>query len=167
MRLRKGGIIKSSRQRLSTGSYAKLQRGLTLIELLIVIVVIAILAGIAYPSYTNIVIRNNRAVAKAALVDIAARQESFYSQTKTYANGLNDLGYPSAVVLLRKDGGFTTETSKAAYRLGIRGTSSNRAFIAEAIPVSGLLTRGDKECGTLSINAQGVKDSQYGGDKCF
>lgn len=132
------------------------------------VVVIGILAAITYPSYTNVVVRNNRAAAKALMADITARQESFYAQTKTYASNLRDLGFPSANVLLRNDGGFTDQQGKAAYRVGIQaGSASNRSYVIEAVPQSSLLKNGDKQCGTLTINAQGVKESEFDGERCF
>ncbi|WP_422766292.1 type IV pilin protein, partial [Pseudomonas aeruginosa] len=45
----------------------KSNRGFTLIELMIVVVIIAILAGIAYPSYDEYVKRGNRTEGQALL----------------------------------------------------------------------------------------------------
>ena len=60
--------------------------GVTLIELLIVIVVIGILAAIAVPSYRNYVLRAQRTDAMSALLRVAAAQEKFYLQNNTYAD---------------------------------------------------------------------------------
>lgn len=151
----------------------RLQRGFSLLELMIVVAVVGILATIAYPSYTNVVVRNNRAVAKAALVDIVARQESYYAQTKTYASNLVDLGFPTASIYLRNDGGLIPNTggsapAKAAYELEVvAGSASNRGFAVRAIPKSGLLTSADTECGALTIDSRGNKSSQFDGERCF
>ena len=48
--------------------------GFTLIELMITVAVIAVLASIAYPSYTAQVRKSKRAAAKAELVEYAQRQ---------------------------------------------------------------------------------------------
>ena len=53
------------------------QPGFTLIELMIVVAIIAILAGIAYPSYMDQVRKGNRAKAQAFLMDVAQRQQSY------------------------------------------------------------------------------------------
>jgi type IV pilus assembly protein PilE len=59
--------------------------GFTLIELMIVVAVIGILAAIAYPSYTEYVLRGRRAEARTALIELMQQQERFYTQNGTYA----------------------------------------------------------------------------------
>lgn len=65
----------------------KTQRGLTLIELMIVVVVVGILAGIGIPSYRNYVIRGKLAEATAALANGKVRMEQFFQDNRTYAGG--------------------------------------------------------------------------------
>ena len=55
------------------------QRGITLIELMIVIAILGILVSIAYPSYTQYVQRSNRSEGMNELVRIANMQEQFFS----------------------------------------------------------------------------------------
>src|SRR5258706_8998536 len=59
----------------------KKNRGFTLIEILIVMVVIGILAAIAIPSYNNQLIRATRSSAQAVMADIA-NKELFYLQSQ-------------------------------------------------------------------------------------
>jgi type IV pilus assembly protein PilE len=60
------------------------ERGFTLIELMIVVAVVAILAGIAYNVYTDQIRKSRRAEAKQLLADYANRQEKYRSNNATY-----------------------------------------------------------------------------------
>lgn len=76
-------------------------RGLTLIELMIVIVIVGILAAIAVPVYTNYMQRARRADAKTALEQLRASQEMFRAERGSYSTDLTQLvntwGVPNAV----------------------------------------------------------------------
>jgi type IV pilus assembly protein PilE len=63
----------------------KKSRGFTLIELMIAVAVIGILVAIAYPSYTNSLVKGNRANAKSFLLEVAQKQQQFLLDNRAYA----------------------------------------------------------------------------------
>ena len=65
-------------------------QGVTLIELMVVVLVVGILASIAVPSYRAYLLRSHRVEATAALLNLAAAQEKFYLQNNTYTTKLED-----------------------------------------------------------------------------
>jgi type IV pilus assembly protein PilE len=78
------------------------KKGLTLIELLIVMVIVAILAAIAVPMYTGYMTRARRADAKTALEQLRAAEEMRRAEYGSYLNNLAALqsswGAPAATV---------------------------------------------------------------------
>jgi type IV pilus assembly protein PilE len=72
------------------------QRGFTLIELVIAMVIAAILAAIAIPSYSSYIMKSRRTEAKSALLNMASLEERFFSTNNTYTTVLANLGYPGA-----------------------------------------------------------------------
>lgn len=63
-----------------------LQKGFTLIELMITLAIVAILATIAYPAYTDYVIKSRRVDARSALITASQFLERNYSTQNTYLN---------------------------------------------------------------------------------
>ena len=69
----------------------KLQKGVTLIELMIVVAVVALLAAVAMPSYQNYVIKGNRAAAQAFMMDVTSREKQYLLDARSYTNSLTTL----------------------------------------------------------------------------
>jgi len=69
--------------------------GFTLIELMITVAVLALLVSIAYPAYQQQVMRGRRSSAKAAMMDIANREQQYLLATRGYADtaSLQATGY--------------------------------------------------------------------------
>ncbi len=61
------------------------QLGFTLIELMIVVMIVAILAAIAYPAYRDYLIRGQLSEARSALADMRVRMEQYFLDNRTYA----------------------------------------------------------------------------------
>lgn len=58
--------------------------GFSLIELMVVVVIVAVLATIEYPSYRESVRKTKRAEGRAALMESMQQQERYYSQNGSY-----------------------------------------------------------------------------------
>jgi type IV pilus assembly protein PilE len=67
--------------------------GFTLIELMVTLVVAAILISIAVPSYQTQVRKSRRTEARNAVMDLATREERYYSVNNAYTNVALELGY--------------------------------------------------------------------------
>jgi type IV pilus assembly protein PilE len=118
--------------------------GFTLIELMIAVVVIAILAAIAVPSYRSYLARGNRAAAQSYLMDIAQRQQQYLMDARTYATTQAALN-------------MTTPTNVTTY-YSIQdpftvGTAPN-SFSVTATPIG---AQASDSCGTLLIDNLGNK----------
>ena len=115
---------------------------------LLVIVIVAVLASIAVPSYRQYIVRTHRAEAKTALMQLAAAQEKFYLQSNTYAaNSALSTAPPAGL-------GIPGTTKNGWYTITIN-TATAATFSATATAV-GTQTQ-DSDCATFTIDALGVK----------
>jgi type IV pilus assembly protein PilE len=76
---------KSPTQQKRTKSMRGIQKGFTLIEIMIVVAIIGILAAIAIPQYQDYVLRANIQEATSTLSDYRTRMEQWYQDNRTYA----------------------------------------------------------------------------------
>ena len=120
-------------------------RGVTLIELMIVVVSMSILGVIAVPSYQAYVQRARRVDATATLMRVAANQERFYLQNNTYTTNLVDIG-------MSPDG----ITDKGHYLIDVP-VADAQTFMITAEPAPGSVMVADADCQTFSLTAQGVR----------
>jgi type IV pilus assembly protein PilE len=70
--------------------------GFTLVEMMIVVVIASILMAIAIPAYQRQVQESRRTEAKTALLDLASREQRYYSVQNTFSASFGDLGYAAA-----------------------------------------------------------------------
>lgn len=129
--------------------------GFTLIEIMIVVVVISILASIAYPAYMNSVTKSRRGVAKAALQDIASLQEQYYLNNKAYTADLTLLGL-AADYYLNSEGAVVGAADTARIYLMTVSNVTATGYTVTATPQSSQVAR-DTECGTMTLSQDGTR----------
>lgn len=66
----------------------KLQKGFTLVELMIVVVIIGILASVSIPAYSNYVLRGKIPDATSNLAIKRTAMEQYFQDNRTYLSGL-------------------------------------------------------------------------------
>ncbi|GAB1232841.1 type IV pilin protein [Ferrigenium sp. UT4] len=135
------------------------QRGFTLIELMIVVVIIGILAAIAVPSYGSYRIKSSRAAAQTELLQLASVQEKIYLNSNAYSPNLTTAYDGNAAGGLGKT---TGKTEDARYDISFNGTP-DQTFEIRAVPVAGSAQAGD---GCLLIKDNGIRQWHESNDAC-
>lgn len=134
----------------------KMQRGFTLVELMIVVAIIGILSAIAYPSYQEYVLKTGRADGKAKLAEVMSAQERFYSQNQRYTTDLNTgLNY----------GADPVPSSERRYNItaaACAGAVIGNCVQLTATPAGAQLS--DATCGNLTLNSRGTQGAGAGTD---
>lgn len=120
------------------------QRGFSLIEVMVVVIIVGLLASIAYPSYRNYVLKANRAEGAAHILRVLQAQERHFSHNMTYTTTLSNLGIVAA-----------SETGKYSIT-GMAACDSKT--IAQCVKVTAAAASTDPECNTMSMTSQGSKE---------
>lgn len=137
------------------------QKGFTLIELMIVVVIISILASIAVPAYQDSVKKSRRADAKAALSAAVLAQEKWFFQFSGYTNDVDDIGGDGSDNLLSPEGYYqvTLNMNSGTGSCVGGGSVKFNCYTLTATPVAGGPQADDTACTTLSITHLGFKSA--------
>jgi len=126
------------------------QTGVTLMELLTVVTIIGILAGIAYPAYQKSVTKTRRRAAEACVSEYAGFMERYYTANLRY---VDDMGNPPALPAL--DCASASSTGPY-YSYGYSGTPSASTYTLKATP-QGKQSTNDAQCGALTLTETGQR----------
>lgn len=100
---------------------ARCVHGFTLIEVMITVVIIAILASVALPAYTDYVTRGKLPEATTGLASMRIQLEQYYQDNRTYSNG-DQCG---AALPQEKDFTFACATDGQTYTITATGKSAS------------------------------------------
>ena len=144
--------LEETRRRLSLKQRPlKHSRGFSLIELMVVVLIVGILAGIAVPSYLSSIRQSRRTDAKAALLDLAAREERYFATNNgAYTSTLSNLGYSSNIV-----GNGYYQVAVTSVTTGT--TTQAAAFTLTATPAPGSPQLKDAPCTSFTLTNTGVQ----------
>lgn len=139
--------------------------GFTLIEVMITVVIIGILAGIAYPSYIKYMRQTRRSDAGIALTEIAARQEKFFAQCATYTTTLVGGTIPACTglnyIAISPGGHYAlsiaSDTSNGSCAAAGVATLINCGYTATANPNGAGLSNLQVNNGSLRIDSAGIR----------
>jgi type IV pilus assembly protein PilE len=125
------------------------QRGITLMELMIVVTIVGILASIAIPSYRAYMTRTHRAAARACMSEISQFMERYYTSNMSYAGAVPALA-------------CQTEGDMATLYLFSVSNLGQRTYTVNADPEGGQ-EESDTKCGLLTLDHTGARGENGSG----
>ena len=138
--------------------------GFTLIELMVVVAVVTILVTIAVASYSSSIRKSRRTDAKTALLDLAGREQQFYTINNAYTNLASDLGYGAAGATFPITvGSGYYQVDAPVVTLATPTVPATFSIKAEAIGTQ----VNDTSCLTFTITNTGQQSSTGGGTDCW
>lgn len=139
--------------------------GFTLVEVMIVVAILGILVGIAYPSYVKQVQRSGRSDARVEITEVSQRLQRCFTTTSSYAPAA---GTCSVVDELGTAPGIVSQEGTYV----VTGVLTPTTYTITATAVAGLRQFNDLDCRTFSLTQTGVRTATDAGnadntDECW
>jgi len=135
--------------------------GFTLIELMIVIVIVAILTMIAYPSFMQSVRKSKRTDAHTALTKATNNLERFFSTNNSYTTDATQLGLMTEGGTAYSDNGHYVITITA----GAAGIGAS--YVVNANAKAGDMQADDEGCTALTLDSLGRRTPDPTASRCW
>lgn len=130
--------------------------GFTLMELMITVVIIAILAAIAWPIYSKYMVKTRRVAAEGCLSEYANYMERYYTTHLRYNNDGATPPVANTKDLASLSCAGNSQTGRF-YTYDLPATSLTvSAYVLTATP-QGVQATGDTKCGKLSLDQTGAR----------
>lgn len=143
--------------------------GLTLVELMVVLAVLAIIATIGWPAYTAQILKMRRADARAGVMELAMAQEREFAAWGQYSEligsintdgqATDDITFNDNLPLANANSNFNDDLTRIAREFGEHYTyaitATNTTFSITATPILGQAA--DTSCASLAIDQAGIK----------
>ena len=147
----------------------KPKTGFTLIELMLVLVIVGILAAVAYPSFQRYVIRGKRTQAQAALLQLMQQQERYFSQNNTYLAFSAAATDPQQQLFKWWSGNSAADSAYEIAGAACEGLSITACVQLSATPGTATVDARfrDEECGVLSMRSTGQRAASGRAARCW
>jgi len=124
---------------------------------MVTIVIVSILIAVAVPTYKSQIRKSRRTDAKTALLDLAAREERYYSTggTSSYTGVAANLGYSGAWPIQVGSGYY--QISNPTGTITPATATAPASFTLTAVPVPGSDQAKDLACAQFLLTSTGVQ----------
>ena len=127
-----------------------------MIELMIVVAVVGILLLVALPAYEQQTLKTKRALGRAELQKVMARQEQYFVNNRQYATSLADLGLANPYSIDADASTVATDSADRIYTIAFASATAV-AYTLTATPQ--LYQAKDTLCATMQITSTGVQSA--------
>jgi len=127
--------------------------GFTLIELMITVVIVAILAAVAIPSYQQHMVKAVRSQGQQFLLDLAQRQEQYLLDARWYASGVATTSTAGRITITTPEA-VSAKYAAPVFTVPAQAAGTMPTYVISLAPLTGSTVASD---GSLLINNLGQR----------